>query len=207
MDTDNFSILNKPQGYSTQGGQPLDKNIFSIFKNYYHHLRETQNLRDVQALIVHRLDRVTSGVLLITKNKKYSQIFGKLLQERENIQKLYVAVVSGEVSQKRGVIRIPLSFDSSKQKAVIGDHLDPTQECTTYFEVVGYFQTLQDGRTSFSPEILERGTPPTATLLRLQIREGRKHQIRAHLQYGLSLSIFRDTRYGYLGVREPPSLS
>ena len=67
-DNENFIIINKPTGIPVQSGTKSFKNIIDILKN-------TKYFENSKPFIVHRLDKETSGVLIIAKNRKFAQLF------------------------------------------------------------------------------------------------------------------------------------
>ena len=65
---DNFIVINKPSGIPVQSGTKSFKNITDI-------LKDTKYFEDTKPFIVHRLDKETSGVMIVAKNREYAQIF------------------------------------------------------------------------------------------------------------------------------------
>ena len=80
---ENFIVINKPAGIPVQSGTKSFKNIIDIFKNSKH-------FENSKPFIVHRLDKETSGVLIIAKNRKYAQLFTSLFRIRK-IHKTYIS--------------------------------------------------------------------------------------------------------------------
>ena len=101
---DNFIILNKWTGIATQGGSKINISIDDVIKN----ISNKYNL-------VHRLDRETSGLLIIAKDMETTKYFGKLFKE-QLIKKIYVAICQGSPKNKESEINlsIPDKKDSSK---------------------------------------------------------------------------------------------
>ena len=75
-DNDNFIVINKPSGIPVQGGTKSFKNITDL-------LSSTKYFENKKAYIVHRLDKETSGVLIIAKNREYAQLFTSLFRIRK----------------------------------------------------------------------------------------------------------------------------
>ncbi len=126
---------------------------------------------------VHRLDRDTSGCLLLARNPKSAKAFGNAFQNGL-VEKTYVAVVEWEL-EGEGVIDMPLAKISSAERGwrMIADaHGKPAR---THWRAM----TAREGRTlvEFRPET------------------GRTHQIRAHARYGLGAPIVGDPVYGTAG--------
>ena len=103
-ENDNFIIINKWSGIATQGGSKINISIDHIIKN----ISEKYNL-------VHRLDRETSGLLIIAKNLQTTKILGKLFKDRL-IFKLYIAICEGSPKNKESEINLSIADkkDSSK---------------------------------------------------------------------------------------------
>ena len=86
---ENFIVINKPTGIPVQSGTKSFKNIIDILKN-------SKYFENSKPFIVHRLDKETSGVLIIAKNRKFAQLFTSLFRIRK-IHKTYLAIVYGKV--------------------------------------------------------------------------------------------------------------
>ena len=90
-DNENFIVINKPSGIPVQSGTKSFKNIIDILKN-------TKYFENTKPYIVHRIDKETSGILIIAKNRKSAQLFTSLFRIRK-IHKTYLAIVYGKVSK------------------------------------------------------------------------------------------------------------
>ena len=90
FECEDYCILNKPYGYASQDGLQVKKNVIDILnlnsKNYY---------------IVHRLDKETSGLMLIAKNRYYAKKFSEMFKLRE-IKKKYLAILNGKIKKNKG---------------------------------------------------------------------------------------------------------
>ena len=73
---DNFIVINKPAGIPVQGGTKSFKNILDILKN-------TKYFEHTKPYIVHRLDKETSGIMILAKNREYAQLFTSLFRIRK----------------------------------------------------------------------------------------------------------------------------
>lgn len=131
--------------------------------------------RYTEAMIVHRLDQSTSGILVIAKNKDAHEALQKQFIAR-TVKKSYVALLDGIISAKRGEIHLPLKldYDHRPRQMVAADG----RSAHTLFEVEGH----TDGRTRI------RFYPIT----------GRTHQLRVHAAHaeGLGTPIVGDEIYG-----------
>ena len=107
-DNENFIIINKPTGISVQSGTKSFKNIIDILKN-------SKYFMNSKPFVVHRLDKETSGVLIIAKNRKYAQLFTSLFRIRK-IHKTYLAIVYGKVDKSLKVMKDDLVYYENNKK-------------------------------------------------------------------------------------------
>ena len=107
---ENFIILNKPAGIPVQGGTKSFKNIVDILKksNYF---------KDSKPFIVHRIDKETSGILVVAKNRKFAQLFTSLFRIRK-IHKTYIAFTYGKVSKKLKTLKDNLIYFEKNKKII-----------------------------------------------------------------------------------------
>lgn len=137
--------------------------------------------------LVHRLDRETSGVVLIAKNSATAGELGKVWETRA-VQKEYLAIVHGQVEAAQGIIDAPLGRDESSVVAIkdcVRPDGAPAQ--TEFFVEKRFFAHQRPGD--------ETGQGAPFSLVRLLPRTGRKHQIRIHLAH-LGHPIVGDKIYG-----------
>ena len=125
--------------------------------------------------IVHRLDKETSGILVVAKNASTFQELKELFKERK-VEKQYLAIVEGRIKEPRGTITLPIGRYGMKR--VIADGRQKTLNA-------------RDAKTVF----IVRKRFSDATLLEVRPTTGRMHQIRVHLK-AIDHPILGDTLYG-----------
>lgn len=172
---DDIMVVNKPQGMLTHPVGKIRKGTLVNALLYY-----AKNLSSIGGVIrpgiVHRLDKDTSGLLLIAKNDLSHKILSNDLKERR-IKRIYYALVKGVVKEDKGVIEIPLTRSFLGKKFVKPSFLG--KEAITEYKVIERFLNH--------------------SLLEISLKTGRTHQIRVHLSY-IGYPIIGDKVYG---VKEP----
>jgi len=130
-DNENFIVINKPIGIPVQSGTKSLKNIIDILKN-------TKYFKNSKPYIVHRLDKETSGALIIAKNRKFAQLFTSLFRIRK-IHKTYLAIVYGKVNKSIKIMKDNLIyFENNKkitQKAISNLRIIRSNEDYTFLEL------------------------------------------------------------------------
>jgi len=155
---DNFIVINKPRGIAVQSGTKSFKNIIDV-------LKDTKYFENTKPYIVHRLDKETSGVMIVAKTREYAQLFTSLFRIRK-IHKTYIALTHGVVSKKIKTLKDNL-INFEKDKKVI-------QKAISHLRIL---KTASD----FS-------------YVELNPITGRKHQLRKQL-YNIGNPIVGDDKY------------
>jgi 23S rRNA pseudouridine955/2504/2580 synthase len=160
-------VLNKPPGIAVQSGTKQTKSLDALMTLYF---------EDCKPRLVHRLDRDTSGVLVMAKTLPMARWITQAFKER-TVQKIYWALVCGVPKKKEGVVSLALS----KKPDPMGEKVRVDQEegvrATTYYRII---ETLGN-RVSW---------------LELAPKTGRTHQLRVHCAEGLNTPILGDGKYG-----------
>ncbi|MCS5592048.1 MAG: RluA family pseudouridine synthase [Gammaproteobacteria bacterium] len=156
-------IINKPSGLAVHSGSGVTIGVIEALRSMYKDPVE----------LVHRLDRATSGILLIAKKRSVLKNLHEQLNQHQ-MEKRYTALVKGTWSKKRHTIDAPL-YQNSRYTVV-----DSKGK-----EAISHFQPLKN----FHQEDFE------ASLVEVLIETGRTHQIRAHAKHA-GHPIAGDDKYG-----------
>ena len=160
-DNNDFIVINKKAGISTQGGTKSKNNLIDIFSN-------STLFKDAKPYSVHRLDKETSGVMIIAKNYNSAKLLTSLFRLRK-IHKTYLAICHGIFEKKKGEIRGNLvKYD--REKKII-------EPAITNYNVIS-------SNNLFS-------------FVELKPITGRKHQLRKQLSY-MGNPILGDNKYNVI---------
>ena len=155
---ENFIVLNKSSGISVQGGTKSKKNLVDIFS-------KSEIFQGTKPFSVHRLDKDTSGVFIIAKNRESAQLLTSLFRLRK-VHKTYLAICHGELVKNSGEWNDDLiRYDGEKK-------------------------IIEKAKTLY--KVLDKNSE--ASLIELKPITGRKHQLRKQL-YALGQPIFGDIKY------------
>ena len=160
FNNEDYIVINKPRSIAVQSGTNNLKNLVDTFKN-------TKYFKFSKPYIVHRLDKETSGIFLLAKNKLSAQFFTSLFRIRR-IHKTYLALVKGEVPSKLKKMEDFLEYYEKNRK--------------TKLKAITFLKVLKSNeRYSF---------------LELNPKTGRKHQLRKQL-YMRGFPIIGDNKYNF----------
>ncbi len=160
---DDFIVLNKSSGISVQGGTKSKKNLIDIFS-------KSEIFKNTKPFSVHRLDKDTSGVFILAKNRQTAQFFTSLFRLRK-VHKTYLAICKGEIEKNSGEWNDELIRYENNKKIV------------------------EKARTIY--KILDKNS--LATLVEMKPITGRKHQLRKQL-FNLGHSIYGDKKYNFKNI-------
>ena len=155
---DNFIVLNKASGISVQGGTKSKKNLVDIFT-------KSEIFEGTKPYSVHRLDKDTSGVFIMAKNRESAQLLTSLFRLRK-VHKTYLAICQGEINKNSGLWNDDLIRYDGDKKII--------EKAKTIYKVID-----KNSEASF---------------LELKPITGRKHQLRKQL-FAIGNPIFGDTKY------------
>ena len=155
---ENFVVMNKSAGISVQGGTKSKKNLIDIFS-------KSEIFQDTKPFSVHRLDKETSGVFIIAKNRETAQLLTSLFRMRK-VHKTYLAICHGEIEKNSGQFNdMLIRYDNGKK-------------------------IIEEAKTTY--KVLDKNS--ICSLVELKPITGRKHQLRKQL-YAIGNSIYGDSKY------------
>ena len=155
---DNFVVLNKSSGISVQGGTKSKKNLIDIFT-------KSEIFHGTKPYSVHRLDKDTSGVFIMAKNRETAQLLTSLFRLRK-VHKTYLAICNGELEKNSGQWSEELiRYENGKK-------------------------IIEKAQTTF--KVLDKNS--NSTLVEMKPITGRKHQLRKQL-FNIGHSIYGDKKY------------
>lgn len=168
---DDLAVVNKPQGMVVHPSAGHSSG--TLVNALMYHIKDLSSINGVvRPGIVHRIDKDTSGLLMIAKNDQAHQALAEELKAQKSLRQ-YVALVHGNLPRDRGVIEAPIGrSDKDRKKQAVTAKGKPA---LTRFQVLERFGDY--------------------TLVELQLETGRTHQIRVHMAY-IGHPIAGDPTYG-----------
>ncbi len=164
FEDDDCLILNKPAGLAVQGGEGIGVSLDDLLAEEY----------SPRPLLVHRLDKDTSGIILTAKHRDAASYFSKMIEGRD-IQKIYNALCAGAPHPMSGMITLDISVKGVMKKS------ETRYKTLLTTEVLKEFQGF--------------------SFLELELGTGRMHQIRKHLA-SIGHPILGDDKYGNFSLNK-----
>ena len=146
-------VINKPAGLLSVPGNTIEKQDCLISR---------VQLDFPEALIVHRLDMATSGLMVLARGKASHRTLSILFQNRA-VEKIYHAVVAGKFAEQQGIVELPLITDWPNRPRQMVDHTQG-KKSITHYRVEAYDAEQGSSRVELKPYT------------------GRTHQLRVHMQ-------------------------
>ena len=207
-------IVDKPPGMPVlREGPGITGSVAEVLSNQFPELLKLGE--EYRYGICHRLDKDTSGILLVAKTKESFRYFQEQFKKRK-VEKTYLCLVVGTLKEKEGVIEGTLGrspHDRRKQKVFVGSAPESAREATTTYKTLEEFpeftplEVINSNRQTIVHERMSKQAKPLTgfTLLEVSPKTGRKHQIRAHCVF-IHHPIAGDKLYGFKNQPTPKNL-
>lgn len=171
FDNESYMIINKPSGMVVHpgSGNP-DKTLVNILvaNNIDLSMKETN-----RPGIVHRIDKNTSGLLIIAKNDKFHNYISSQFQDGK-VEKVYELITDGKYKNRKGIIEVPIGRDQNNRKLMKAT-LENSKPAKSIFNVIESFKNNE--------------------YVEFRILTGRTHQIRVHSKF-VGAPVLNDPEYG-----------
>jgi|SaaInlStandDraft_3_1057020.scaffolds.fasta_scaffold11032_2 23S rRNA pseudouridine1911/1915/1917 synthase len=171
-ETADFIVVNKPAGLAVHPSKEGKEGV-TLVNGLLYHFKELEKFNNTERPgIVHRIDKNTSGLLLVAKNMQAQNTFSKMFAERK-IKKTYLAIAKGH-PEKEGTIELPIGRHPVERHKMSHVSYDG-RKATTHYKVLNYYKN--------------------SSLVSVNIVTGRTHQIRVHLA-AIGHGLIGDSVYG-----------
>jgi len=180
-----LAVINKPAGMMVHAGSGQNEEARNrgtlVNALLYRFKALSATGGDLRPGIVHRLDKDTSGLIVVAKNDRTHAALAELFSSRQ-IKKTYIALVQGAIERARGTINSNVGRDPQRRTRMTTKPLGDARAAVSHYEVV---RRLANRFGKF-------------TLVRVRIETGRTHQIRVHMA-SIGHPVVGDTLYGGSG--------
>ena len=180
-----LAVINKPAGMMVHAGSGQNEEARNrgtlVNALLYRFKALSATGGDLRPGIVHRLDKETSGLIVVAKNDRTHAALAELFSSRQ-IKKTYIALLQGAVERARGTINANVGRDPQRRTRMTTKPLGDARAAVSHYEVV---RRLVNRFGKF-------------TLVRVRIETGRTHQIRVHMA-SIGHPVVGDTLYGGSG--------
>src|SRR5579883_173821 len=182
---EDLSVVNKPAGMMVHAGSGATDDarnrgtLVNALLHHYHQLSSAGG--ELRPGIVHRLDKQTSGLIIVARNDATHLKLAEMFSRRQ-VRKTYIALVHGNLKQDSGTITAAISRDALRRTRMTTRRASGGRAAISHYEVV---QRIESRFGRF-------------TLVRVRIETGRTHQIRVHMA-SIGHPVVGDTLYGAPG--------
>ena len=168
---DYLAVINKPSGMVVH---PAVGNwSHTLVNGLLYHFNSVSKDKSIRPGIVHRLDKDTSGLMIVAKNDKVHDLLSEMIKNKK-VERKYLALVWGKLSHEKGRIEAPIGRDPESRQSYIVTDIN-SKDSITNFKVIERFSDV--------------------TLIECSLETGRTHQIRVHMNY-IGHPIVNDPVYG-----------
>ena len=170
---DSIIVINKKSGMVVHPGHGNYSG--TLINGLLYHFDNLPNNSSNRPGLVHRIDKDTSGLLVIAKTEKSMTILAKQFFKK-SVEREYLALVWGDVKNDEGEINAPIGRNpKNRLQMIVYEDLEGGKDAITNYKVIERFGYV--------------------TLVSCKLKTGRTHQIRVHMKY-LGHTLFNDERYG-----------